>query len=224
MGDRIVIIGNSHFSEIVFEHIIADTDWQVEAFAADKAYINREFIQGRHVVAIEDLKNTYRAGDVRLVLAVGYGNGNKTRLKLYEECISLGFNFTNYIHSSVIRAKNIEMGNGNIIFPGVTIDSFVSIGNGNIVLPQVMVGHDVKIGDFCAISGGTLLGGSAEIGDMVFLGMGAIVKDQVSVGANAYVSASSYVNKSVAEGQCVIPSKSKYLDERESQIFKEIYQ
>ena len=224
MQKKVIIIGNSHFSEIIYEHITQDTDWSVVAFAADRDFIKADSISGTAVIPIEEMDNEFDGQEVSLIMAVGYGNGNRTRRKLFEECTGKGFHFTNYIHSSVLCAERVSMGKGNIIFPGVTIDSYVKIGDGNIILPQVMIGHDVEIGHFCAVSGGTLLGGSAKIGDMSFIGMGVVIRDQISISREAYIGASCYIHKNVSEGQCVLPDKSKYLDEHESQIFKELYQ
>lgn len=222
MQKDVVIIGNSHFSEIVYQHIVQDCDWKVLAFAADREFIKSDAICGIPVRPIEEIDELFSTTAVKLIMAVGYGNGNKTRKKLYEECIDKGFNFINFIHSTAKCSKKILIGNGNIIFPSVTIDSYVRIGNGNIILPQVMVGHDVEICNFCAISGGTLLGGGAKVGDMTFIGMGAVIKDQVSVSENAYIGASCYIHKNVKKDQCVLPAKAKYLNEHESQIFREL--
>lgn len=223
MKEQVVIVGNSHFSELIYEHIKQDTNWEVLAFSANRAYIQESMLSGIPVVPIEKLDERYNTDDIKLVLAVGYGNMNQTRKKLYEECSQKGFSFLNYIHSSVLCSQKIEWGSGNIVFPGVSIDSFVKIGNGNIVLPQVMVGHDVNVSNFCTLSGGTRLGGSVSVGDETFIGMAAVIKDQVTVGANVFIGATSYVHKNVKDGRCVMPPQSKYLNERESAIFKEIY-
>ena len=223
MKEKIVIVGNSHFAEVVYEHIKQDTKWDILAFAANKKYIDRDSIETIPVISIEELDSVYKSDEILLVMAVGYGNGNRTREKMYQECVEKGFSFTNFIHSSVVCSKKVSWGDGNIVFPGVTIDSFVKIGNGNIFLPQVMVGHDVEIGNFCAISGGSLLGGSAKIGDRSFMGMGAIIKDQIILENDVYIGASAYVHKNVVCERCVLPLQAKYMNERESKMFKELY-
>ena len=125
MEEQVVIIGNSHFSELIYEHIRQDKNWKVLAFAANEAYIQEPMLGGIPVVAVEELEERYIQDEIKLVLAVGYGNMNQTRKKIYEECSKKGFSFMNYIHSSVLCSQKVEWGSGNIVFPGVSIDSFV---------------------------------------------------------------------------------------------------
>ena len=94
----------------------------------------------------------------------------------------------------------VEIGDGNIIREGVTInratekeDGVTSIGSGNFLMACCHVAHDCRIGDHCILANGTLLGGHVRVHSRASLSGAVAVHHWATIGGWSFVAGLSRV-------------------------------
>lgn len=119
---------------------------------------------------------------------------------------------------SIYRNKigDVNIGKGNIIFPGCTMSNATSIENFVIINSNTYVGHDCEIGSYVTISPGVTICGNVKILDEVFVGAGAVIKQgkrnaKVTLSSNSFIGLGSVVLNDIDPGVTVVgnPAKQK---------------
>jgi UDP-N-acetylglucosamine acyltransferase len=94
----------------------------------------------------------------------------------------------------------VEIGDGNIIREGVTInratekeEGVTSIGSGNFLMACCHVAHDCRIGDHCILANGTLLGGHVRVHSRASLSGAVAVHHWATIGGWSFVAGLSRV-------------------------------
>ena len=67
--------------------------------------------------------------------------------KVCQTLLSRSATFISLVHPSVIIGENIELGNGVVLCPRVTLTADISIGDFVAISCHSSVGHDAVIGD-----------------------------------------------------------------------------
>ncbi len=128
-------------------------------------------------------------------------NGKETRIKIFDffrKHFNIEkINYNNLFHSKTIISKSIELGNGNLIGPGVTIAPFTKLGSLININRNSSIGHHTEIGDFVNINPGVTICGKIKIGNNVTIGAGATIIDNIEIGENTIIGAGSLVTKSI---------------------------
>lgn len=114
-----------------------------------------------------------------------------------------GYALPNLIHPSAV-VETEDIGDGNLILPGVVIDSHCTIGSGNIFWPKVVLPHDNSVGDFCNLAPSVSFSGNSRIKNHCFVGNNSSLKNGITVHDFGFVGANSYVS-------CDIPAYGVFL-------------
>ena len=74
-----------------------------------------------------------------------------------------------FIHHSVIKPENMEIGVGNIVFPFSILEKNTIVGNYNFLTTYCFISHDCVVGDnnFFSTAG---IAGSVKVGDNNYFG------------------------------------------------------
>ena len=79
----IVLVGTGKLGEVVDEYL-ADSPYEVVAFAVTREYLGAPEFRGRPLVDLDQMADgPYRPSAVKMFVAVGYVKLNHTRAKLY---------------------------------------------------------------------------------------------------------------------------------------------
>jgi UDP-N-acetylglucosamine acyltransferase len=126
-------------------------------------------------------------GDVRI--------GERNRI--YPNCVIGGEPQDVSYRGTVTR---VEIGSGNVIREGVTInrgsekeEGVTSLGDGNFLMACCHVAHDCRIGDQVIIANGTLLGGHVRVHSRASLSGAVAVHHWATIGGWAFVAGLSRV-------------------------------
>jgi acetyltransferase-like isoleucine patch superfamily enzyme len=92
------------------------------------------------------------------------------------------------------------IGEGNLIFPDVSIDGFCKLGSNNVISAGTVITHHCTIGDSNLLGPGCLLSGSVVIGDNCDIGSGVIFEPGVRVADNTKIPSGAVVVGSVSGG------------------------
>lgn len=128
------------------------------------------------------------------------------RKQVFEKCTSNDIEMVNIYAENTVVMDNVEIGEGAILCPFVTITSDVVIGKGFQANLYSYVAHDCRIGDFVTFAPGVKCNGNVVIEDGVYIGTGAIIfpgkKDKpLVIGKNSIISAGSVVISSIPSGK-----------------------
>lgn len=107
--------------------------------------------------------------------------------------------FTNFIHPSVMVAKSVKIGIGNVILANAVVNCNAIIGNFNTVNSGTLLGHDITIGNNNYFAGQVCVGSGLTIGNMNFIGLNTSIRNGITIGDGNIVGMSSNITKSVGD-------------------------
>jgi sugar O-acyltransferase (sialic acid O-acetyltransferase NeuD family) len=151
----------------------------------------------------------------RLVcLAIADGT---VREKLDKKCIDAGVSYFSPRSNQTIIMDDVQIGEGAILSPYVTITSNIRIGRHFHANLYSYVEHDCIIGDFVTFAPGVKCNGNVVIEDFAYIGTGAILRQgtpgkPLVIGEGAVVGMGAVVTKSVSAGTTVVGNPARPLE------------
>lgn len=134
-------------------------------------------------------------GEIACLVAIGTP---RTRARVADEARSLGHPLLTVVHPTAFIGPEVELADGGIVCPQVTITRDVTVGRTVIVNYGAQIGHDSRIGDHAFIGPGATLGGNVEVGADAYVGIGATILPDRVIGQGATVGAGAVVTRDVA--------------------------
>jgi sugar O-acyltransferase (sialic acid O-acetyltransferase NeuD family) len=134
-------------------------------------------------------------------------------------CAEAGFEFFETRASNVVQMDAVEIGEGAILSPFVTLTSNIVIGRHFHANLYSYVEHDCRIGDFVTFGPGVHCNGNVHIGDRAYIGAGALIRQgtpekPLVIGADAVVGMGAVVIKDVAPGATVVGNPARPITRR----------
>jgi sugar O-acyltransferase (sialic acid O-acetyltransferase NeuD family) len=131
------------------------------------------------------------------------------RQNLVERCLLDGVHFFEVRAKNVVQMDHVQIGEGAILSPFVTLTSNIRIGKHFQANLYSYVEHDCVIGDYVTFAPGVKCNGNVIIEDHAYIGTGAIIKQgepnrPLVIGRGAVVGMGAVVTKSVAPGVTVV--------------------
>lgn len=216
---RIIIIGNSSYSDTIRYYLEEDAKREVVAYAVEEKYIKEDTRNGLPVVNIDILPEKYNLEEYSVILGIGYSSMNSVRERLYKKCFVMGYNIENYIHSTAIISKDAKIGCGNIFLEHSIVGPNCVVGNGNVFFISSVLAHDDNIGDFNFFSVHVSVAGFVNISNRCFFGINSTIKNNINIPSEVLVGANAYMSHQIKEGQVLVPTKSIVLEGKTSKDF-----
>ncbi len=124
------------------------------------------------------------------------------RKKLVEQCNIDGVNFLEVRAENVVQLDDVNIGEGAILCPFVTLTSNITIGKHFHANLYSYIEHDCIIGDYVTFAPGVKCNGNIRIEDHAYIGSGAVIKqgmpgEPLVIGRGAVVGMGAVVTKSV---------------------------
>jgi len=169
-------------------------------------------INGHKVITFSQFTEV-EASEHNIVIAIA--NGNIRKIKA-ERCIKDGIRPLSVTASNVVIMDDVQIGEGAILSPFVTLTSNIRIGQHFQANIYSYVEHDCIIGDFVTFAPAVKCNGNIVIEDHAYIGAGAVIKQgklgkPLVIGAGAYVGMGAVVTKSVPSGTTVVGNPAKKL-------------
>ncbi len=118
--------------------------------------------------------------------------------------------YINAIHPKTTILSNVKMGVGNVICPGVVIQTGSFLGNHNIINTNTSIDHHCTVRDYCHIAPSCALCGNVKLYDGVFITVGCSIVPQVKIKAWSFYKANSLIKTSTAPIQMYEPMLDNY--------------
>lgn len=217
MGKPLVIVGAGEFALIADQYFTYDSDHEVVAFCVESAYLSETMLEGRPVVAYEEIEARFPAELVEVFVAIPASQLNRLRRRFYEDLKAKGYHFATYVSSRAFVWRNAEIGENTFIFENNVIQPFVTVGNNCILWSGNHIGHRTVIRDHVFIASHAVISGYCEIGEGSFIGVNATFNDHVRVGSNTVIGSGALIARDAEEGKVfagtparAIPGKSSF--------------
>lgn len=141
---------------------------------------------------------------------------SSVRQNLAKRCMVDGVQFFEIRASNVVQMDDVQLGEGAILCPFVTLTSNIRIGRHFHANIYSYVEHDCVIGDFVTFAPSVKCNGNVVIEDHVYIGTGAMIKQgqpgkPIVIGRGAVVGMGAVVTKSVPPGVTVVGNPAKPL-------------
>ena len=138
------------------------------------------------------------------------------RQKLVERCMADGMQFFEVRAANVVQLDDVQLGEGAIFCPFVTLTSNIRIGKHFHANLYSYVEHDCMIGDYVTFAPGVKCNGNVVIEDHAYLGAGAIIKQgqpgkPLVIGRGVVVGMGAVVTRSVPPGATVVGNPARLL-------------
>lgn len=141
---------------------------------------------------------------------------SQVRQKLVKRCVGDGVLFYEVRADNVVQLDDVQLGEGAVLCPFVTLTSNVRIGQHFHANIYSYVAHDCEIGDFVTFAPGVKCNGNVHIEDHAYIGTGAVIKQGTTgaplvIGRGAVVGMGAVVTKSVPPGVTVVGNPARQL-------------
>jgi sugar O-acyltransferase (sialic acid O-acetyltransferase NeuD family) len=151
------------------------------------------------------------AGEKFITIAIA---DSGIRKMLAERCVRDGISIFDVLASNAVLMDAVEIGDGFIISPFVTITSNVKIGTGFHANIYSYVAHDCVIGNYVTLAPSVKCNGNVIIEDDAYIGTGAILKQgqpgkPLVIGKGAVVGMGAVVTKDVSPAATVVGNPAK---------------
>ena len=142
---------------------------------------------------------------------------SRIRETLAQRCADVGVGFFEVRAQNVVQLVEVEIGEGAILCPFVTLTSSIRIGKHFHANLYSYVAHDCVIGDFVTFAPGVKCNGNVVIEDHAYIGTGAVIKqgrpgNPIVIGRGAVVGMGAVVTKSVPPGVTVVGNPARPLE------------
>lgn len=148
-------------------------------------------------------------------IAIAIANST-IRQRLAERCMADGVRFFEVRAANVVQLDDVQIGEGAILCPFVTLTSNIRIGKHFHANLFSYVEHDCVIGDYVTFAPGVKCNGNVVIEDHAYIGAGAVIKQgqpgqPLVIGRGAVVGMGAVVTKSVPPGVTVVGNPARPL-------------
>lgn len=195
---KLVIVGDSAFAEIACEYFDADSDYEVVGFSVERAFLKREELSGRPVVAFEELETRFAPAQHDVFVAVVYTQLNRLRTRLADSAKERGYALASYVSPRAFVWRNVEIGEHCFIFEDNTVQPFVKLGRNIVLWSGNHVGHHSVVRDNCFVSSHVVISGYCDIGENCFLGVNSTLANNVTVGKDSWINPGVTIMKETA--------------------------
>jgi len=204
---KLIIFGISDAAELAHYYFVKDSNYQVEAFSVDNAYLSDSgFFCGLPVVPFENVTDIYPPDRYAFFIALGYSNLNQTRKEKYFATKALGYELASYISSKATILNEGQIGDNCFILEDNTIQPFVTVGNNVTLWSGNHIGHHTRIDDHCFLASHIVVSGRVHIRESCFIGVNATLRDHITVGEKCIIGAGTLILADAEAGGLYIGS------------------
>ncbi len=188
---NIVVIGSGGHGKVILDILEKQGIYNILGTIDDNKEKGTTAWQDYKVIGnlstIRGIQNLYGG-----IIAIG---DNWIRSQVAKKIISEypNFNFVNAVHPSSSMAKDVKMGDGNVIMANTSINSSTEIGDHCIINTSSSVDHDNTLENYVTISPGAITGGNVKIGEYSTVSLGANIIHGIEIGKHTVIGAGSTV-------------------------------
>lgn len=195
--ENILLFGAGPQANIVIDIVEKEAKYKIAGVIDSKRDIGSNFNDYKVIGRQENLVELLEKYNVNKgIVSIG---DNYLRYKLVNIILNLvpNFTFVNAIHPSVIIGKNVKIGKGNVIMPGVIINTYAQIQNFCMMHTNASLEHNSIMKDFSSISAGVTTGGYFTLKEFSAIALGVTLFDRITIGEHTVIGSGAVVTKDI---------------------------
>lgn len=195
------IIGTGNIGGYIAYHAKEMGDYDLKGFIdSDKTKFNLTFCEFPVLGDIDILDEI----ECQVAIAVAIANPYiKERIAMILRKNNK-IHFPNFVHPHTWVSEKTVLGEGVIIYPGVSINYGCRIGDFVTINMNAAIGHDCELSDFSTISPGVNLGGFTNVGERSFIGIGGNTLQSTQIGKGCTIGGGAMVISNIPDGITVV--------------------
>lgn len=197
---KLIVFGLGSISELAQFYFDHDSEYRVEAFTVDGAFMKESSVGGLPVIAWEEIEKRFSIHDYHLFVAIGYSQMNRLRTVKVREAEEKGYAVAHYVSSKATVFSDFQAKPNQFILEDNTIQPFTRIGKNVILWCGNHIGHHSVVEENCFLSK-TIISGHLIVGAGSFLGVNTTVRDGVRIGRENLIGAGSLILKDTGDGE-----------------------
>ncbi|MEM9202302.1 MAG: acetyltransferase [Actinomycetota bacterium] len=191
----IVVFGLNDFASLAHFYLRHDSDREVVAFTAHADYVDTAELEGKPVVAFEELTDRYPPGAVELLAPMAPRRANGDRQAVYEQGLASGYDFASYVSTRATTFPDFIAGPNCFILEDSIVQPFVRIGANVILWSGSHIGHHGTVDDHVFLAPKVVVSGHCRIGANAYLGVNSTVRDGTVVGEGSMIGMGANVTR-----------------------------
>lgn len=213
---RFAIFGASGYGREVLPFVRQQLQADLQKGLADLVFVDDQpsalVVNGQRVLTYAEwLAEPASSRYINVAIA-----NSQVRQKLVQRCAADGVQFFEARAANVVQLDYVELGDGAVLCPFVTLTSNVRIGQHFHANIYSYVAHDCVIGDFVTFAPSVKCNGNVHVEDHAYIGTGAVIKQGLPnaplvIGRGAVVGMGAVVTKSVPPGVTVVGNPARQL-------------
>lgn len=212
---NIIIFGASGHGSVVLDCIEKEGKYKVagfiDSFKKTGSYVNEYPILGTE----DDLTDIIDKYDIYGgIVAIGDNWIRNTVVEKIKK-ISPHFKFVSVLHPNAEVGKDVQVGDGSVIMPGVVVNANSYIGHFCILNTNSSLGHDGFMQNFSSLAPKACTGGNLNLGKYSAICLGANVINAISIGNHTVVGAGSLVVGNLESNILAYGAPAKKIRDRE---------
>jgi sugar O-acyltransferase (sialic acid O-acetyltransferase NeuD family) len=213
--DKILIFGSSGHTGVVIDIVEKESKFDILGLVDPHRDPNEEFMGYQVIGKEEELEGIVLRHDVKGgIIAIGDNWLRKTvRDKILKNCPD--FQFLSCIHPCTQIGKNVTIGRGTVVMPGVSINSGCVVHEHCILNTNSSLDHDSVMGEFSSLAPGATLGGDVGVGNFSVISMGANVIHGKKIGEHSLIGAGALINDNVGDRSVWYGVPAKFIRSRQ---------
>lgn len=153
--------------------------------------------------------DSYKDNDLQVVIGVA---DPKVKRSIIEKLGKFNLQYPALVSNKAWIANGVKIGQGVIIYPGVSINHGSSISEFALINMNCALGHDTTVGSYSFLSPGVSTGGFTQLGTGVIMGINSATNQQIKVGDHAIVGGQAMLINNVKENTTVAGVPAKRID------------
>lgn len=208
---KVIFAGNAVTADILNAYLAQDDRYQVVGLTVDDEYVEQGGIEGFQTIGLSRLVETFSPDECSVIMAMGYGDINRSRENMFHRIKNLGYRIETYVHPDAKVFTEYPLSEGCVILPSALIEPHVRVGANTMVWGNVTLAHHSSIAENCWIASGAVVSGHAKVERNAFIGVNATIVNEVVVGEYAIVGAGALIVKNAKPSSVHLSRSSEVL-------------
>lgn len=193
--NKLLIIGAGNVGGFLAYNIDEFGSYDVIGFLDDDASKWGKTFYGRKVLGgVNTIVEYSRIPDLNVVIGI---SSPSIRSIVVKDLGGYALSYPNFVAKNVWLSKEVNLGKGVILYPGVSVNYETKIGDFVIMNMNCAIGHNCTIEEYVSLAPGVNLGGFTQVDQGASLGIGVSTKQNIRIGEGAVVGGQSMLTKDV---------------------------
>lgn len=192
---KIVLAGNAVTAGILNSYLALDPRYEVIGLTVDDEFLASGGIDGLDSIPLSQLSEMQKTEDFSIIMAMGYGDINRSRESMFKRLKQSGYVIEIYVHPDAKVYTRHPLGEGCVVMPSAVIEPHASVGANSMVWANVTLAHHSSVAENCWVASGAVVSGQARVRRNCFIGVNSTIVNDVTIEEYCIVGAGALITR-----------------------------